>query len=65
MNTVKRAKKQFERKGFIVHPFPVDFKSSANSNWRDPYKWIPNAYSLSMSSKAIREILGRIIYKSW
>ena len=62
---MQRAKRQFERQGFIVHPFPVDFKTSKNSDWRHPYKWMPNASSLYKSSTALREFLGRAIYKSW
>ena len=62
---MQRAKKQFERKGFIVHPFPVDFKASNNSSWENPYKLIPNAYSLNKSSQALREIIGRFFYRSW
>ena len=62
---MQRAKKQFERQGFIVQPFPVDFKTSKMSPWQSPYKWIPNASSLYRSSKAIRELLGRAIYRSW
>tara|TARA_Y100001968_G_scaffold167801_1_gene153648 strand:- start:1464 stop:2060 length:597 start_codon:yes stop_codon:yes gene_type:complete len=67
---MKRAKRQFERQGLIVHPFPVDFKTSKitgsmNKQWKHPYKWIPNAASLAKSSIALREILGRIIYRSW
>ena len=62
---MQRAKRQFERQGFIVHPFPVDFKTSKNSDWRHPYKWMPNAFSLYRSSTALREFLGRAIYQSW
>ena len=62
---MNRAKKLFERQGFIIHPFPVDFKTSTISTWKNPSKWIPNAQSLSMSSIAIREIIGRVVYKSW
>ena len=62
---MKRAKKLFERQGFIVYPFPVDFKSSNISLWQSPYKWIPNSHSLNKSSKALRELLGRTIYRSW
>ena len=62
---MKRAQRLFERNGFIVHPFPVDFKTSKNSNWKHPYKWIPNAESLAMSSAALREFIGRAIYRSW
>ena len=62
---MKRAKKIFERQGFLVYPFPVDFKSSKISPWQSPYQWIPNSYSLNRSSKALRELIGRIIYRSW
>tara|TARA_Y100001968_G_C19395806_1_gene738248 strand:- start:867 stop:1547 length:681 start_codon:yes stop_codon:yes gene_type:complete len=62
---MQRAKKQFEQQGLLVHPFPVDFKTSKFSSWQNPYKWIPNSQSLSRSSIALREILGRTIYRSW
>ncbi len=62
---MKRAKKLFERKGFLVHPFPVDFKTSKTSRWQSPYQWIPNSESLNRSSLALRELLGRIIYRAW
>ncbi len=62
---MQRAKRQFERQGFIVHPFPVDFQTSKKSNWRNPINWLPNASSLSRSSVALREFLGRAIYRSW
>ncbi len=62
---MQRAKKQFERQGLFVYPFPVDFKSSHLSPWQSPYQWIPNANSLSRSSNALREMIGRIIYRSW
>ena len=62
---MKRAKKLFERQGFLVYPFPVDFKSSKISRWQSPYQWIPNSGSLNRSSRALRELLGRIIYRSW
>ena len=62
---MQRAKKQFERQGLFVHPFPVDFQTSKFIPWQSPYQWIPNSHSLSRSSKALREILGRTIYRSW
>ncbi len=62
---MKRAKRLFERQGFVVYPFPVDFKSSRVTQWQNPYNWIPNSGSLNRSSIALREILGRIIYRSW
>jgi uncharacterized SAM-binding protein YcdF (DUF218 family) len=62
---MKRAKKLFERQDFIVYPFPVDFKTSKISPWQSPYQWIPNSSSLNRSSKALRELIGRTIYRSW
>ena len=62
---MQRAKKQFERQGLIVYPFPVDFKTTHSSPWKGPYQWIPNSGSLNRSSNALREILGRAIYRSW
>ena len=62
---MKRAKRLFERQGFLVYPFPVDFKTPSNSRWQSPYQWIPNSESLNRSSRALRELLGRIIYRSW
>ena len=64
---MKRAKKVFENQGLIDRPFPVDFKSRgkwAGSSVKDPTLWIPNAQYLASSSAALREIIGRIIYKS-
>ena len=64
---MKRAKKVFESEGISVQPYPVDFKSSRSfiSSLHDPLKWMPNSYSLNRSSSAIREIIGRIIYRAW
>ena len=63
---MKRAKKVFEREGIFVQPYPVDFKSnkSYKSLFKNPLNWIPNARSLSLTSEAIREVIGRIIYRS-
>ena len=64
---MKRAKKVFEREGIVVLPYPVDFRSSKSlsSSLRNPLKWVPSSASLSRNSSAIREIIGRIIYRSW
>ena len=65
---MKRAQKVFERKGFIVRPFPVDFKSRGKwtgSYLLDPTLWVPNAQYLASSSAALREIIGRIVYKAF
>ena len=64
---MQRAKNLFERQGFIVEPFPVDFQSKglwSGKFWKDPLFWFPNANSLGSSSRAIRELMGRIVYKS-
>ena len=62
---MKRAKKIFEREGISVIPYPVDFKSSKNfvSKLINPIQWMPSANNLNLSSMAVREIIGRIIYR--
>ncbi len=62
---MQRAKKIFERQGLLVYPFPVDFKSSKFLGFQSPYQWIPNSNSLNKSSNALRELIGRTIYRSW
>ena len=62
---MQRAKNEFERMGFKVYPFPVDFRSKKILSWRNPYMWFPNATSLFNSSLALREMLGRTFYRSW
>ena len=64
---MKRAKKVFENEGIIVQPYPVDFKSSRSfiSSLRNPLMWMPDSFFLYRSSSAIREIIGRIIYRAW
>tara|TARA_A100001388_G_C28732394_1_gene482183 strand:- start:30 stop:779 length:750 start_codon:yes stop_codon:yes gene_type:complete len=62
---MNRAKKLFEKELINVIPYPVDFKSSkyfSKKKLLNPYNIFPNASSLYLSSKAIREIIGRIIY---
>ena len=65
---MERSKKIFEREKFIVNPYPVDFNSkttSIKSSLSIPTYWLPNAWSLARSSSAIREIIGRIYYRTW
>ena len=64
---MNRAKRVFEREGLSVLPYPVDFRSnkSFSTSLRNPLMWVPNSSSLNKSSIAIREIIGRIIYRSW
>ena len=62
---MKRAKRLFERTGFKVLEFPVDFKTKCSKPKliHNAICFIPNANSLNHSSLALREILGRFIYK--
>ena len=62
---MKRAKKIFEREGLLVQPYPVDFRRSKSflNSLYNPLSWIPTSNYLNESSKAIREIIGRIIYR--
>ena len=64
---MNRAKRVFEREGISILPYPVDFKShqTFSSSLRNPLIWIPNSSSLHKSTSAIREIIGRFIYRAW
>ena len=65
---MRRAQRLFERQGIAVVPFPVDFQargSWAGSPWADPLQWLPTASGLNGSSRALRELLGRIVYRTW
>ena len=63
-----RAQRLFERQAIEVVPFPVDFQHRASwgsTHWHDPTYWVPSARSLDESSRALRELLGRLFYGSW
>ena len=65
---MRRAQRLFERQGLQVLPFPVDFQARgrwAGPLWRDPSQWLPSALALDDSSRALRELLGRLMYRSW
>ena len=64
---MKRAKKVFEREGINVIPYPVDFRSkvSLRDSFTNPLQWIPNAHALRSNSIAVREIIGRFVYRAW
>ncbi len=65
---MRRAQRLFERQGLKVVPFPVDFKARggwAGSIWRDTTQWVPSAGALDGSSRALRELLGRLVYRAW
>ena len=65
---MRRTQRLFERQGLKVLPFPVDFQARgrwAGPLWRDPSQWLPSARALDDSSRALRELLGRLVYRSW
>ena len=65
---MRRAQRLFQRQGLKVLPFPVDFQTRgrwAGTLWRDPTQWLPSARALDDSSRALREFLGRLVYRSW
>ena len=65
---MRRAQRLFERQGLVVLPFPVDFQARgrwAGPLWRDPTQWLPSARALDDSSRALRELIGRLVYRTW
>ena len=65
---MNRSKKLFEKQELEIIPYPVDFRSSkvfGFSKLLNPYMYIPNSSSLNSNTRVLREILGRIIYKSF
>jgi uncharacterized SAM-binding protein YcdF (DUF218 family) len=63
-----RAQRLFERQGLQVLPLPVDFQASgawAGHPLADPLTVLPSAAGLERSSRALREVLGRTLYRAW
>jgi uncharacterized SAM-binding protein YcdF (DUF218 family) len=56
-----RAKRLFEKQGFIVIPCKVDYKESGN-NQVTFIDFLPSATNLELTEIGIREIIGRIYY---
>ena len=56
-----RAKRLFEKQGFIVIPYKVDYKTSRNSV-TTVLDFLPSSNNLELTEVGIREILGRIYY---
>jgi uncharacterized SAM-binding protein YcdF (DUF218 family) len=57
-----RALSTFKKVGFEVSPAPADFRTG----WGEPEpiaRWIPGADSLALSDLALKEWLGRFIYR--
>ena len=58
---MKRSKYIFEKQGFKVIPFPVDFKSLNVKI--SIMNFLPNVSAMDKTSKFIRENIGRLYYK--
>lgn len=56
-----RAKRLFEKQGFQVIPFKVDYKTSRKSQ-KKFMDFLPSANSLELSETGIREIIGGLFY---
>ena len=56
-----RSKDLFEKQGFIITTFPVDFKQSNSSV--TVLNFIPSIGALYKTSTFVREMLGRLYYK--
>lgn len=56
-----RARLLFEKKGFIVHEYPVDFKASASD--RTLMDFLPSPGALSLTDTALREGIGVTYYR--
>ena len=64
---MKRAKNLIVKENIDVVAYPVDFRSEIIDVdfLLNPLNWIPNSRNLSSSSSALRELIGRIAYKSF
>ena len=54
--------------GAFGFAFPVDFQATgawAGNPWRNPLNLLPTAEGLQSSSRAIREAIGRTLYRAW
>lgn len=56
-----RAVALFEREGFTVTPYPVDRQESAG-RMLAPIDLLPSAEGLLATSRALREVIGRLVY---
>ena len=43
----------------------IKLKGVHSEHWKDPKKWLPSAQNLSNSSSALREMIGRIFYRTF
>jgi uncharacterized SAM-binding protein YcdF (DUF218 family) len=56
-----RAKQQFERQGFEVSAFPVDFKVRGKAF--TPMDFLPDPRALGLTDMVVREWIGRLYYQ--
>ena len=56
-----RAKRLFEKQGFLVIPYKVDYKAAENSELTLLY-FLPYTNNIELSENGIREIFGRVFY---
>jgi len=56
-----RAKLLFEKQGFKVNPYKVDYKVAGNSTVT-LMNLMPSAGNLELTETGIRELLGRLFY---
>ena len=56
-----RAKKLFEKQGFIVIPYKVDYKSERNK-LITIIDFFPSAEYLKITETGVKEIIGRSFY---
>ncbi|MCF8340657.1 MAG: YdcF family protein [Chitinophagaceae bacterium] len=56
-----RAKKLFEKQGFIVIPYKLDYKATRNDTTM-LMDCLPNAANLELTETGIRKVIGRLFY---
>ena len=59
---MKRAKQLFEKSGFHVWPYKVDFRTFPRTSYY-LIDFLPSALALTKTELALRELLGRLYYK--
>jgi uncharacterized SAM-binding protein YcdF (DUF218 family) len=56
-----RAKRLFEKQGFEIIPYKVDYKARRNST-TTLLAFLPSAGNIELTETGIRELIGRLIY---
>ena len=65
---MRRAQRSFQRQRLSVLPFPVDFQATgawAGNPLQNPLNFVPTVEGLQRSSRAVREVIGRTVYRAW